>query len=57
MGSAVEYKLHAQFLRLFSLHDDVNDTHRAGANRLQNIFSKVFSLRVQIFLSLVPFSK
>ena len=35
-GSAVQYKLHAQFLRLFSLHDDVNDAHRAGANRLQN---------------------
>ena len=35
-GRAVQYKLHAQFLRLFSLHDDVNDAHRAGANRLQN---------------------
>ena len=29
-------KLHAQFLRLFSLHDAVNDAHRASANRLQN---------------------
>ena len=36
LGSAVQNKLHAQFLRLFSLHDDVNDAHRAGANRLQN---------------------
>ena len=35
-GSAVQYKLNAQFLRLFSLHDDVNDAHRAGAIRLQN---------------------
>ena len=34
--SAVQYSLHAQFLRPFSLHDDVNDAHRAGANRLQN---------------------
>ena len=44
-GSAVQYKLHAQFLRLFSLHDDVNDAHRAGANRLQNkqTTSTVFS--------------
>ena len=32
----VQYKLKAQFLRLFSLHDDVNDAHRAGANFLQN---------------------
>ena len=32
----VQYKLNAQFLRLFGLHDDVNDAHRAGANRLQN---------------------
>ena len=30
------YKLNAQFLRLFGLHSDVNDAHRAGANRLQN---------------------
>ena len=36
LGSAVQYKLHAQFLRLFSLHSDVNDAHRAVANRLQN---------------------
>ena len=32
----VQYKLNAQSLRLFSLHDDVNDAHRAGANRLKN---------------------
>ena len=32
----VQYKLNAQFLRLFGLHSDVNDVHRAGANRLQN---------------------
>ena len=32
----VQYKLNAQFLRFFSLHDDVNDAHRGGANRLKN---------------------
>ena len=32
----VQYKLNAQSLRLFYLHRDVNDAHRAGANRLQN---------------------
>ena len=32
----VQYKLYAQSLRLFGLHSDVNDAHRAGANRLQN---------------------
>ena len=31
-----KYKLNAQSLRLFGLHSDVNDAHRAGANRLQN---------------------
>ena len=35
-GRTVQYKLNAQSLRLFGLHDDVNDAHRAGANRLQN---------------------
>ena len=30
-----KYKLNAQFLRLFDVHSDVNDAHRAGANRLQ----------------------
>ena len=35
-GSTEKYKHNAQFLRLFGLHDDVNDAHRAGANRLQN---------------------
>ena len=32
----VQYKLNAQFLRLFGVHSDVNDAHRAGANRLKN---------------------
>ena len=32
----VQYKLNAQSLRHFGLHGDVNDAHRAGANRLQN---------------------
>ena len=32
----VQYKLNAQSLRLFGIHRDVNDAHRAGANRLQN---------------------
>ena len=35
-GRTVQYKHNAQFLRLFGLHGDVNDAHRAGANRLQN---------------------
>ena len=35
-GRTVQYKHNAQSLRLFGLHDDVNDAHRAGANRLQN---------------------
>ena len=30
-----QYKLNAQFLRLFGLHSDVKDAHRAGANRLK----------------------
>ena len=34
--STVQYKLNAQSLRLFGLHRDVNDAHRAGANRLLN---------------------
>ena len=32
----MQYKLNAQSLRLFGLHGDVNDGHRAGAKRLQN---------------------
>ena len=35
-GRTVQYKVNAQSLRLFGLHGDVNDDHRAGANRLQN---------------------
>ena len=35
-GRTVQYKLNAQALRLFGLHSDVNDAHRADANRLQN---------------------
>ena len=35
-GWTVQYKLNAQSLSLFGLHSDVNDAHRAGANRLQN---------------------
>ena len=34
--TTVQYKLNAQSLRLFGLHRDVNDAHRAGANRLQD---------------------
>ena len=36
----VHYKLNAQSLRLFGLHRDVNDAHRAGANRLQKQTNK-----------------
>ena len=32
----IHLRHHAQSLRLFGLHRDVNDAHRAGANRLQN---------------------
>ena len=39
-GRTVQYKLNAQSLRLFGLHRDVNDAHRAGANRLQNKTNK-----------------
>ena len=35
-GRTVQYKHNAQSLRLFGLHSDVTDAHRAGANRLQN---------------------
>ena len=34
----------AQSLRLFGLHRDVNDAHRAGANRLQNKQKQTSSL-------------
>ena len=58
----VQYKLNAQSLRLFGLHRDVNDAHRAGANRLQNKNNKssssirphfiVFFLRIFAFWDL-----
>ena len=32
-GRTVQRKLNAQTLRLFGLHSDVNDAHRAGAKR------------------------
>ena len=35
-GRTVQDNLNAMSLRLFGLHSDVNDAHRAGANRLQN---------------------
>ena len=35
-GRTAQYKHNTQFLRLFGLHGDVNDAHRAGANRLQS---------------------
>ena len=34
-GRTVQHKLNAQYLRLIGLHRDVNDAHRAGANRLR----------------------
>ena len=36
MGIEHLTEINAQSLRLFGLHRDVNDAHRAGANRLQN---------------------
>ena len=40
-----QYKLNlnAQSLRLFGLHDDVNEAHRAGANRFHNKNKKTFT--------------
>ena len=35
-GRTAQCKLNAQSLRLFGLHRDVNDAHRAGAGSLQN---------------------
>ena len=35
-GWTAQYKPNAQYLRLIGLHRDVNDAHRAGANRLRN---------------------
>ena len=42
----VQHKFNAQFLRLFGLHRDVNDAHRAGAIRLQNK-TKIESVRLR----------
>ena len=42
-GRTVQYKLNAQSLRLFGLHSDLNDAHRAGANRLQNKTTKLLT--------------
>ena len=44
----VQYKLNAQSLRLFGLHRDVNDAHRAGANRLQNKTNKATTTEQQL---------
>ena len=42
-GRIVQYKHDAQSLSLFGLHSNVNDAHRACANRVQN---KQTSLRL-----------
>ena len=47
----VQYKLNAQSLRLFGLHRDVNDAHRAGANRLQNKNKQVFVHDLNLFVT------
>ena len=44
---SVQYKLNAQFLRLFCVHSDVNDAHRAGANRLKNKKQNIVSVLLQ----------
>ena len=49
-GRTVQYKLNAQSLRLFGLHSDVNDAHRAGANRLQKNKTLILC-ETQLFLS------
>ena len=51
--SAEQYKLNAQSLRLFSVHDDVNDAHRAGANRLQNKQMNNHWNKIGIFVKLM----
>ena len=45
----VQYKLNAQSLRLFGVHSDVNDVHRAGANRLQNKQKNPFGSLVEYY--------
>ena len=47
-GRTVQYKPNAQSLRLFGLHGDVNDAHRAGTNRFQkNILARVAQCRAK----------
>ena len=52
-----KYKLNAQYLRLFGVHSDVNDAHRAGASRLKKkktlISENLTSLRVVFILARV----
>ena len=50
----VQYKLTAQSLRLFGLHSDVNDAHRAGANRLQKKQNKVVADHLRSLAELAP---
>ena len=47
-GRTVQYKLNSQSLRLFGLPSDVNDAHRASANRLQN---KLNRCQIEVFLA------
>ena len=71
-GGTVQYKHNAQYLRLIGLHRDVNDAHRAGANRLRNKKTNVLLLVVhsvpvvlrhstragaQLFLTAFPLSQ
>ena len=54
-GRTVQYKLNnAQSLRLFGLHSDVNDAHRAHANRLQNKHLHVTVPALSVYLSRLP---
>ena len=43
-GRAAQYTHNVEFLRHFGLHGDVNDAHRAGANRLKNKTNKNLEL-------------
>ena len=52
----VQYKLNAQSLRLFGLHRDVTDAHRAGAKRLQNKNNNSWVRISRGILLLLPFS-
>ena len=52
-GRTAQYKHNAKFLRHFCLHGDVNDAHRAGANRLKK---RMFQHRIVLKIVLTKAS-